>query len=225
VVVLSLLVFPAYGQSFPSTSVLDDFNRTDEDPITGIWTNGVIGTGHCSVVSNEATGGASGTDDCYVTQTYGASQEVYATMASGASFNEGINQLLYVCLQDGVGSSTVDGYGFRVRRVNAANDLVQMVKIVDGAINSNLGTAYQSVEFADGDAVGMRIQANGTLTLYFNDGGAGWTQVDQVTGETTYGCANTNIGMVANHSSMFWDDFGGGTYAQNLLMAPVIFFE
>jgi hypothetical protein len=206
----------AFAQAFPSTPILDDFNRADEDPITGIWTNGATGTGACEVISNEA-GGASGTDNCYVTQTYGAAQEVYATMATGASFNENNNQFIYACLQGGVGSATVDGYGVLVRRLTAANDRVRIVRITD-ASSVNLGTAYEDVEFADGDAIGLRIEVGGTLTLYFNDGGAGWTQVDQVTGETTYGCAGTNLGMEAMHSSMLWDDFGGGTVPNAFMM-------
>jgi len=203
-----VILIPAAVFAFPSTPILEQCNRT-EDPIAGIWTNGVTGTGQCGCDGDEL-GGTSGTDDCYITQTYPSVQEIYFTMATGSSFGEENNQYAFMCLQQ-IGAGTVDGYGVRFRRQTAANDTLQMFRMTNGTLPpTNLGTPYQSVEFADGDKVGMRIEPGGTLRLYFNDGGAGWVEVDTVTGETTYTCTGTNIGFRLSEPGNLIDDIGGG---------------
>jgi len=206
--VLFLLLFSSLVAAFPSVPIVEQCNRT-EDPIAGIWTNGVEGTGACQC-NGTVLIGTSGTNDCYITQTFGGVQELYVTYPNMASHNPDTNYHAFMCLQGGLGAATVDGYGWRVRRVTAASDIIQMFRLTD-ATPTYIGTAYQSIEFANNDAVGMRIEPGGTLRLYFNDGGAGWSEVDTITGETTYNCNNTNIGVDGQHSTVHYEDIGAGS--------------
>ncbi len=216
---ISWLLFCAnagLAQTFPAAPVVEQCNRT-ENPIAGIWTNGLTGTGECQC-DGSALAGASGTDDCYITNTVTGKFDFYFTLPAMATLNSDTNYYAYFCGQAvGLGSVSFDGYCVRLRRATAANDIVQLCEVTDAA-ESNIGTAYQSIEFANGDAVGVRVEPGGTIRLYFNDGGAGYSQVDVVVGETTYDCSNTVVGFRANHTSVLFDDIGLGQVGSPFMM-------
>jgi len=209
-VLLFALLFPTLvsAQSFPSTSILDNFNRANEDPIAGIWTNGLSGTGQCEVLSNQIHG-SSGTDTCYTTATYDEDQEVFITWPNLSTLNQDANVFIYLCIQPtDIGSVNWDGYGVRVRRVTAGNDLIRLVRITNDSV-TNLGTGWSAGEFGDGWKTGVRRETGGTFTLYI-DQGSGWAQEDQITGETFYSCDTTHLGYEGTQVSSEGDDFGGG---------------
>ena len=210
---LLLALIPTLTFAFPSTPILDTFDRTDEDPITGIWTNGTSsGTGQCSVSSNLAVGGGS-TDDCYTTKTYGATQEVYASIPNATTMTEDDNLLILLCLQGTFGSTSINGYAIKVRRRAGLNDQIEIVRMTNGYTGlTTLGSGWSAGEFSSGLKVGLRREASGSLSLYYDPNGAsGWTLIETVTGATTYACGNTSLGLElggANHSV---NDFGGGS--------------
>jgi len=212
-VLLFALLFPTLvsAQSFPSTSILDNFNRANETPISTGWTGGITAAGECDLIGNLLTNSGSGDETCYYSaSTFGADQEVFVTFPNATTHPDDVNVRVYMCLQDNIGTSTVDGYGFRYRKITgASNDAIQMFRL-NAASTANIGIAHVE-EFSDGDQVGMRIETGGTLTLYYRSGGSGaWTQVDQVTGETTFTCAGTNLGIGLVNPGHDADDFGGG---------------
>ena len=230
IIVLLFLFLPlvASAQSFPSTPILYDAN-TDENPVTtSIWTNGLTGTGQCGASSGVFVG-TSGTDDCYITQSYGEDQEVFITYPNLGSLQADTNIILYFCVQSsGIGSANLDGYGVRIRKITAGNDVVKLVRITNTG-TTDLGTGWSAGEFSNGWKIGARRETGGTFTLYM-DTGSGWTQQDQVTSETVYTCANTFIGYRGQSSNSHGDDFGGGNVGsaasnQNLIMLTPMMFN
>lgn len=225
--VMLLTLSNAFAQ-FPTTAILDNFNRSDETPVSTNWTNGVTGTGECDLVGNLLTGANSGTEDCYYNvSTFGANQEVFVSLPNATTHANDVNLRVFMCLQDGIGTATVDGYGFRYRKVTgASNDIIQMFKMTNAGF-SNLGTAHTE-EFSDGDQVGMSINGT-TLTLYYRSGGTGsWVQVDQTT-DSDHSCGSTNLGILLADPTHDADDFGGGNISSgnnnNLLGLSPIFFN
>src|SRR5688572_22948208 len=97
--------------SFPCTSLLDDFNRTNEGPPPSAnWTTGVDGsTGGFAVSSNTAVAQDGSFSSAYWNATtFGPDTEVYVTMVNtfGASC---CGYRLYLRLAS-AGTSGVDGY-------------------------------------------------------------------------------------------------------------------
>lgn len=211
---LLFLFLPSLAFAFPTTSVLDDFNRSNETHVTTNWTGGITASGECDLVGNLLTNSGTGDETCYYdVSTFGAEQEVFVTFPDAANHQNDVNVRVYMCLQDGIGTSTVDGYGFRYRKITgASNDLIQMFRLTNAG-TSNIGTAHTE-EFTSGDQVGMSISGT-TLTLYYRSGGTGdWTQVDQTT-DANHNCGGTRLGIGLFNSSHDADDFGGGTTVED----------
>ena len=207
----AFLFASAEAQTFPATSIVDDFNRAPEDPIDGgIWSNGVTGVGSCAVEADTpdntlGTSGA-GTDECYLTQTYSADQEIWMTLEGATNYSDQTNLRLLGCLQDNIGTASVDGYAVRFKKINAGNDQI-FIQTLDNGVYSNIGT-FTEQEMDDNDQLGMRIKSNGDIEAWVNTGG-GWTMV-KIENDTTYNCANTNLGVAPTQSSHQFDDLGAG---------------
>lgn len=207
---LALLLLPSlvFAQ-FPTISVLDTFDGT-ADPLGGIWTDNAIGSEGCAKVGGLATrAGGTNLASCYVTETFGADQEVYATLRNPTTWANGTGVYLIGCLQpESVGTATADGYTFRATsRTGADNDDIRFYRYDDSALFA-IGPAFNQ-ELADGDSWGMQILADGTLLGYYKPVGGSWSLVVTTT-DTTYDCTDTHVGLNIRHSSQALDDFGGG---------------
>lgn len=78
-ILFMLLATSAWAQ-FPTTGVLDNFDRADEDPIGGDWSNGVNGSGSCDIAGNALVGAQNG--GCWWNaSSFGENQEVFMTFS------------------------------------------------------------------------------------------------------------------------------------------------
>lgn len=199
----------AFAQ-FPQLAIRDDFNRVDEDPVDGgIWSNGIFAAGDCQIIGNQLVKGNTGENTCYLTSLSNPeelSMEVYGTYPSGTTHSGNTNTRLFMCLQDGLGTATVDGYVLRFKKEAAGNDLLS-VERADNGVLTRLGATY-GLEIDDGDKIGLERLENGDLNVYADQGG-GWT-FQFTRNDTTYSCGGTAIGAQVEHTSHALDDFGGG---------------
>jgi hypothetical protein len=188
--------------AFPETSILDDFNRSNEGPpLSSDWSP----TGHDSngwkVVSNVAqpdtSSGSHG--EYYNVSTHGADCEAYATYGGGFAKNG-----LYARLVN-IGAGTTDGY---VIEFDSAAGNIKIERVDDGA-RTLLGSSI-SQTITGGDKLGIKIVGS-TITAYMDDGGAGWASYGSRT-DSTYSAAG-NLGIRNYNASNTFDDFGGGTLA------------
>lgn len=227
---LLLMVSTVCAQSFPSTGIIDNFDRTNEDPVTGNWSNNIFNSGFgCQIEGNllsKATGNPG--DGCwYNATTYGANQELYATWPNGTGHVTPGAARMIVCLHNSPGTATARGYGLRLKKVDAAPDILQLFSF-DGESFSNIGTGVNQ-EFDNGDKAGIRISGDGTLYIYFDDAGAGWTLLSTETDSTyTTQCANSYLGFYLSSNTFDLDDMGGGTVVTvseetNTLFMPLMF--
>lgn len=83
-------------------------------------------------------------------------------------------------------------------------------KITDGGFGGSDISGLIEQECTSGDKVGLLHESDGTLELWFNDNGAGWSMIGSVN-DTTFNCANSFIGIYGNDGTVEVDDFGGGT--------------
>jgi hypothetical protein len=190
--------------AFPTTSILDSFGRSDENPVVGDWSSSAIGLAGMELASNRlkpiANTDSAAAWDIAQFGSGGTGIEIYGTMPL-ASF--GTFQALLWHIQD-YSDGTYDGYN---AFIDHANNIVQIYKVAAGS-GTQLG-ANISVSFADGDSVGIEhIEATGVITLYKKTGGT-WSSVDTRT-DSTY-TSGYFVLYGSNAANDVWDDFGGGT--------------
>lgn len=196
---------------FPTTGLLDNFNRGNEGPpLSANWT--AVATGH-QVVGNAAVpGGESfGVVSMYNVSTYGADCEAYVTLATHITARMG------VILR---GTTLVEGTwdGYYVVAFTNTDDIV--IERVDDDARTQLGAAVAFV-WADGDKIGGEA-IGGTIKGYIDDGGAGWAEKIS-RDDATYGAAGyVGIRSYVTAGGAEYDDFGGGTVGAPSGIVPII---
>ena len=189
----------------PTTPILDDFNRANEDPLYqwGNWALGSIdGAGQTlEIVSNRAghneSSDAGLEADSYRPVEISGDAEVYATFASLG----GGQWYLYLHLQQ-VGGAGWDGYRARWT-VSSASDSFRIEKVVDGVATTLANGG--GIEAANGDTVLLRRLGNSLEFWWLRPPGS-WTQLLTAT-DATYQSGKLGLGM--NSIGFGWDDFGG----------------
>lgn len=197
----------ASGTSFPTSAVIDDFNRANEGPSMTGWTNvndmaGSSGRGF-EVIGNQAQCNAISVNMDYKTATtYGPDVEAYVTIvdigvgvdSSGIAFR----------LSDPTGTPT----GYLV--IATASNNIQVYRIDGDSSVTQLGSDI-SQTVGDGDSIGVTMIGS-TITVYYKVGAGAWNSIGTRT-DSTYSGAGY-IGLWADcgnpHSGKF-DDLKGGT--------------
>ncbi len=188
--------------AFPSTPVLDDFNRANGGPGAN-WTVLFSGDGVGTIDTNQMKGTAVASDNAYWNALTPLESEVYMdvpTFDTGGAF-------LYVAARM-VGSN---GY---LLRVISTGDL-QLFRMVASA-STQLGTNI-AVGFASGDSFGMEVAGSGaavSVAVYWKR--TSWAL--QTTYSDTHADRRIGAGRIAYwHSgtaqTFRWDNFGGGGIA------------
>lgn len=180
---------------FPTTSVIDNFNRAS---LGASWDN--YGTANFSISSNQVVEG--GDPDSYVFNgmlygtAYGPNLEYYITVV-----DQGSDAEIYLL----VGNADNNGYAIYY----AQDSSVQRIyKVVGSSINSTLASG--SLSLSDGDKLGIEI-ISGVITLKYYSSGA-WHDGVSVSDSTYQTNAKYfNIWVLESGNSIIFDDFGGGT--------------
>lgn len=196
--------------AFPTTSVLDNFNRATENPLSGggNWTNPLLfGNSALQIesgVANQVGGTSSGANSAYRSNTtYGPDSEAYITLTvkSGSSL-----VAVYARITNPNSSGASDGYSVSLA-ISGGTDTLR-VERVDNDIKTIIASASQEV--SAGDAFGL--ECNGTtIAAYYKASGGSWNATPTAsTTDATYGSAGY-VGLTINGAGHSGDDFGGGT--------------
>jgi hypothetical protein len=187
--------------SFPTTSILDDFNRTAEGPPPSAnWTL-VFGVGSktdgtCLVRGSTGSGNDNGS--YWNVETFGPDTEVFATVTTKTGFCD-----LLVRLAN-VPGATTDGYSVAI---NSSTNLVRHFRI-DNAVFTLLG-ANESQTITNGDSWGYKMIGS-TMQAYYKVGAGPWLAIGSGRSDSTYSAAGY-IGLTMESSSAQYDNFGGGS--------------
>lgn len=182
--------------AFPTTSVLDNFNRTNSGTLGSSWT---AVFNNLSVSSNQCAGTNAGDNGSYYNvANYGPNMEVYCDIPTMPASGE------FITLWGRDDEVNINLYYLLFSR-SAGTDEVALFR-VDGGAATQLGATI-SQEFSAGDSVGMSIIGS-TLTAYRQNGGT-WASLGTRT-DTTYSAAGY-VGLLVVGTTARIDNFGGGT--------------
>lgn len=208
--------------AFPTTGLIDNFDRADATTLGANWTTFItVFTGARShdIVTNECKAVDVGAQqDYYNVATYGPDCEAYITVRAVASANEGFGLFLRLV---NIGSGATDGYLLKAIK-QTGTDTWEIYRI-DNAATTLLGATVTGPEFAVGDQIGFEAIGS-TLKGYHKPAAGSWTEVLART-DATYSAAG-RIGIQSDDQPAVLDDFSGGTVvssssAQNMLLLGV----
>lgn len=187
--------------AFPTTGILDNFNRTnDPHPVTG-WTDYYNGW---DLVSNAFKGSAAA-DWSVSYWNAGTFQncEGYFTITTKDTTN-GSN----VWLEFRVAQAGTNEYGYYIVAVtnSSGNDSLTLGYQDAGGTHSLLDV-FQEV--SNGDSIGFSAN-DSTLQLWYKASGGSWTQLGTDVTDTTYTAAGY-LELSCYGTAWVIDDFGGGT--------------
>lgn len=191
--------------TFPTTSILDDFNRSDEGPPPSAdWSTDPrnVGTLGLVVQSNElrTESGANDGEAWWSGDAFGPDQEMYLTLTYGGDFP---NMEMWLRV-DGAGTSGVTAYLLYVSHSD-----IRFQKYVSGSYTTLGSVIGHSLD--TGWSVGFSVVGS-TLTSYLKDNvGGAWTQFHTETDTSL--TTGDNLAFLAFDDNLTYDDFGGGTYA------------
>jgi hypothetical protein len=202
--------------------VIDDFNRSDENPLSDGGKYSVLSS-NLEVVSNQVACTIAATCSMWRTDVrYGADQEAWVTIE--AKPINGDRLRLYARLQE---PTQFDGYALYLQS-NAGVDQVGIERWDNGAVTP-LGSPMNQ-EFVQGDK--LRLRAIGsTLEAWRYDNNAGsWSKLGERT-DSTY-LLDGYLGFGIRGTGGRLDDFGGGgtsptfdTHALLLSFTPQLRFR
>lgn len=198
--------------AFPTPSVLDNFNRSNEDPLSdgGKWSGPIFtGDDDMKLVSSVAlqSGTASFGDGYRNDQNYGPIVDCYATVGTKPGTDGGL--VLYYRIT-GEGGGSADGYGVDMY-VQSGTDVLGLIRF-DNDVSTVVGT-IATVEFAAGDSFGVRC--GGSFHLgYRKPSGGSWTYLGQLTDSTYSAAGKVGIGTEGTLTGTI-DDFGAGTTSED----------
>lgn len=194
--------------TFPTTDVLDNFNRANAGSLGANWTQYITaftGTRDGQIVSNQATGDLGTTSQVWWNpSTFDADQEAYFTIATLPSDTELVDIWLRLA---SIGSGTTDGYTFRVTFASGADTFD--IRRLDNATGTSLDTA--TVTVSAGDSIGATAIGD-ELTFWHKPAAGEWTEILSAT-DATYS-AGGHIGISLANQTVRIDDFGGGTHTE-----------
>jgi hypothetical protein len=190
------------GMAFPTTSTLDNFNRSDSGTLGSNWT--LLSGTSAQIISNQAAPANNGVfgSNAWNVSTYGEDCEGGFTVVTKGANNEPWSVLLRM-----TDFPNSDGYWFRFIAVAGTDEW--RIRRLDNGSATQLG-ATMTQELSSGDSIGAESIDDDHKIYYHN--GSSWASLgtrvdatyDQVGNIWTYWEDN-------NSNNVRFDDFFGGT--------------
>lgn len=202
--------------AFPTTSVLDSFDRADANLTSGDWDGPIRSTGPPNILrilSNQVAmpGSGAGTGEAWYTPATYTECEVFATVAALQDDTYFIDVIARI---QAPGTTGTDFYMLELQK-NAGTDTWDLYRCTNQSFT--LLTTLLSADASAGDKMGLEVTGTGsTVTLrgYRYTGGS-WAQIgsdysdtsaDRITSAGYLGLAMSHAGSDPGR----FDDFGGG---------------
>ena len=195
VVVVTVTNPPVVNCAFPSSSLLDDFQRGN-GTIGANWSGATSGY---AIVANQLHVGAGDLPIYWQVASYGSNQEAFVTLNTVDAGASEMDLLLKV-QGSGWGSGALEIW------YQAAGGVVQVWTYAAAQDWQQRGTNIP-VTFANGDRFGARAKADGTVEVYRNGALLGSTSV----AAWPFYASGGRVGLwMINAAAAVLDDFGGG---------------
>lgn len=200
--------------NFPSTGILDNFNRADEGPPPSASWSAWVSPG-LQVVSNQMAPNDNGDNAASYNPTFGPDQEVYWTLATKAAVSGTYNTLALR-----TDPTTNDGYQVEhFNQTDTVTETLYLQKIVS-TVYTQLGASVSQI-LSSGDSFGARAIGT-TLEIWYKASGGSWTLLASRTDSAFSGASPNNqlaaytYGALSTTTQRF-EDFGGGNVVSYLM--------
>jgi hypothetical protein len=197
--------------AFPTTGILDAFNRADENPLTAAtWGTPIQSAkGSLKIVSTVVAVSTSGTSQQYWSvSTFGPDVELFMDVPTLPATTKGLG--LYGRVANPGNASTATAYGLAYTTDTGFG----YYKFTVGTTFTQLGSTDPTAILA-GDSIGLQITGGATTTLAgFRKTGGTWSPLPIVPTVTDSSSPITAAGFIAlemNDTTARTDNFGGGT--------------
>ena len=207
--------------AFPTTSVIDDFDRGDSATLGANWTEGDIepdgpGGTNLQIVSNKCDNiGFLSASGRWNVETFGPNCEVFATVDRTPGVDD--RYFLHARIVQ-PGTSTFDGYSLCLKNISSVLNFI-LVRWDNG---SRTDIATQAVTFNTGDKMGLEIIGSALKGYRYN--GSTWSEEISQT-DTNHGAAGyIGVGdsLIVSDYGILYNDFGGGTVVSGGSAIPII---
>lgn len=189
---------------FPTTPILDDFNRADNvsNLGSGAWTGDFINGGWpiMGISSNQMYPQSAFKSAYWTNQKFGPNQEVYATfpVAPVSGSNAWVEMIVR---GNSPNTASYNGYLLRGNTVS-----IFAIRRDVGGVETTTGGSYGTM--ANGDGLG--IEANGNVYRFFQFTAGAWTLLGTVT-DSLLPVGGGYVGLaMGNEVTQRADNFGGG---------------
>jgi len=211
-IIVLILANPAISLAvFPTTSLLDDFNRTNEDPVAGSWSSTPIlsGMSNMKVVSNalKKSTNVAASGSAWINTVYGPGVEAYVDFTTIHTSTVDYDAWLWL---NGNAENTggVDGYICYFNKTSGG--VIEWgLYIVTNNVITRLGAAINTTQdLSNGNKIGC--SHDGTTLEMFYHNGTSWTSMGTRSDSTyTTGHIGVSIGTNTNTDGVI-DNFSGG---------------
>jgi hypothetical protein len=179
---------------FPDTSVLDNFNRS-ENPLSTNWSN--------ILNSNQCNGSAAlGNNSSYSVSIYGTdftgAQEVWCEITTKGGTGHELS--LGLMSKDTGNIATIDGYSIHFTVATGTD--TWSIDRADNGVPTVLASG--TAELVNGDIVGLRLMPNGDLQAFRNG-----SQIGSTINSTTY-TGTGKLSLTIENTTWRINAFGGG---------------
>lgn len=192
--------------AFPTTSVLDDFNRANSGSLGANWADVAGGSGVGTISSNQCALSTQG-EMYWVPDTFGPDCEAYVTiptLSPNSVDGHGVMARL-----TGVGTSAWSGYVVYVFLSASSGADTWEIYRVDSGVYTRLGAQISGPNLQAADGIGITCEDD-TITAWHIRAGVAVEVGSRV--DATYSDAGY-VGMYMPAGSGAHDNFGGGTIA------------
>jgi hypothetical protein len=190
--------------AFPTSSVLDNFNRTDSSTLGANW-GSFWGNSNFKISSNAANADSSAWfGNYYNVATYGPNCEVFVTAPVHTTTTYDINLR--------VQSGTLSAPNCYTLEISAGNTWT-LYRTTGGSGTVLGATVTQAM--GDGDSFGLEAIGS-TIKAYYKASGGSWTEKMSRTDSTYSSAGYLAMDRYGDSGGRKYDDFGGGTVSSGL---------
>lgn len=196
---------------FPTTPILDSFNRANEDPVANGWLGPILPTFNTMKVVGSALQqsmilGKSG-NSYWAVSNFGPGSECYVTFSTVWN-NTSSSFWLYSC---GRNENTGTQGGYQLFLSMSSGVWVWQIYRMDLTNSVQLGADLGTQAIGDGDSIGLAVAADGTIQAWYKATGSSWATLGSTRTDTTYTSGHIGVAKGFLDTTSILDDFGGGT--------------
>jgi hypothetical protein len=194
--------------AFPTTPILDNFTRADENPIKQCFAPNPIwsGDGLCKIVSNQlAPVAASPTNnDAFCSVGFQSSQEIYITV-------DNVSGLTTIGLYCRINQANTAGFintDYHIDFLPGTSELKFWRDSISPA-SAQLGATVSGVSLANGDSIGLSCIGS-TIEAWKKPSGGSWASLGNRTDSNLTGGGQIGVNINVTTTAPRFSNFGGG---------------